>query len=134
MLIFVYSLTGEDIVDAAIREVREETGIHAVFKSMVTFRHAHTYAMFGNSDIYVVVLLSATSETIDKSDIEIAACKWMDIEDFLTNPNVISFNRFIVSQALDLQKRKLKIDLQKSTVTYANKTREFTALVLKDTE
>lgn len=88
--------------------------------------------MFGNSDIYAVVLLKATSATIDKSDIEIAACKWMDVEEFLNHPNVIEFNRFIVKQSLDLNNRKLKLDLMKGSITYANRTREFTSLVLKD--
>lgn len=88
--------------------------------------------MFGNSDIYAVVLLKATTDTIDKSDIEIAACKWMDVDKFLNHPNVIDFNRFIVKQALDINNRKLKLDLCKSSVTVANRTRDFTSLVLKD--
>lgn len=88
--------------------------------------------MFGNSDIYAVVLLKATSATIDKSEIEIAACKWMDVEEFLNHPKVIDFNRFIVKQALDINNRKLKLDLIKDSIIFENKRRDYTSLVLKD--
>ncbi|XP_063824909.1 uncharacterized protein LOC135074522 [Ostrinia nubilalis] len=127
-----YVERGEDIKDAAVREIKEETGIDAVFKSLVTFRHAHN-RMFGNSDIYAVVMLEATSDTINKSDIEIKDCKWMDIQEFLSHPEVYGFNRFIVQQALDLlNNRKLRFDLDKSTVHFGKLTTEITSFVVED--
>ncbi|KAM3964586.1 uncharacterized protein ACR2FA_001555 [Aphomia sociella] len=126
-----YVERGEDIKDAAVREVKEETGIDAVFDSMVTFRHTHNM-MFGNSDIYVVVCLKATSDIITKSDQEIKECKWMDVEEFLNHPNVHEFNRFLVKQAMDMKQRKLKIDLNKNTITIHKWKKDITSLVLED--
>ncbi|KAJ0177180.1 hypothetical protein K1T71_007189 [Dendrolimus kikuchii] len=126
-----YVERGEDIKDAAVREVKEETGIDATFDSMITMRHTHNM-MFGNSDIYVVVLLRATSDAITKSEAEILACKWMDINEFLNNPQVHEFNRFLVQQYLDLKSRKLKMNLHKKLLTIAKFSREITSLVLED--
>lgn len=114
-----------------MREVKEETGIDAEFQSVVTFRHTHN-AMFGNSDIYTIVMLKAMSDSISKSDIEIAACKWMDINEFLNHPNAIEFNKYIIRQAMSLVKRKIKLDLQKGTLVWANQNRNYTSLVVSD--
>lgn len=114
-----------------MREIKEETGIDAVFESLVTFRHTHNMG-YGNSDIYIVVLLKAVSELINKSNSEIKDCQWMDIEEYLNNPDVYEFNRFIVRQALDLKKRKLKFDLTKTTIHIGKWSRDITSFVVED--
>lgn len=127
----MYYLLGEDIKDAAIREVKEETGIDAIFESMITFRHRHN-ATFGNSDIYVVVLLKATSTNIVKCESEIKECKWMNIDEYLNHPDTIEFNKFILKQALDLKERGIYFDLKKKDVTVGKFTTCITSFTVEN--
>jgi ADP-ribose pyrophosphatase YjhB (NUDIX family) len=73
---------GEDVADACVRECREETGIEAVFESVVAFRHAHGF-MAGKSDVFFVCILRAKSSKITIQPAEIEAAKWGGIEEFL---------------------------------------------------
>lgn len=77
MLYFVF-VAGEDIGDAAIREVLEETNIKSEFQFLVSLRHTH-HGMFGCSDIYFIVGLKPLSEEIVKCSREIAVCEWMQV-------------------------------------------------------
>lgn len=65
-------------MEAAERELFEETGISGKFKSLVGFRHAHNYA-FGCSDIYMVARLSPVTFDIKKCEKEISECVWMKV-------------------------------------------------------
>ena len=47
---------GEELSDAAIREVYEETGIRCTFQSILGFRHSHQ-RQYGKSDLYFVCRL-----------------------------------------------------------------------------
>ncbi|GBG69999.1 hypothetical protein CBR_g4826 [Chara braunii] len=75
----------EDIWRAAVREVKEETGIDAEFLEIITFRQAHS-AAFGKSDLFMICALKPLSFEITKQDSEIEAAQWMPLDEFLGQP------------------------------------------------
>ena len=91
---------GEHLVDAAIREVLEETGIRTRFESLACFRHWHGYR-YGKSDIYFVARLSPLSREITMQEEEIEECLWMPVAEYLGSEATSVFNRRIVKAALD---------------------------------
>lgn len=81
---------GEDVPDAAMREVLEETGIETEFDAVMGIRHGH-FGLFGKSDLFLCVTLRVkpeSSRTIRAQETEIAAAKWATLEEFLSNPLV----------------------------------------------
>ncbi|KAJ4977143.1 hypothetical protein NE237_002249 [Protea cynaroides] len=73
---------GEDIREAAIREVKEETGIKTEFLEVLGFRQSHQ-VIFGKSDLFFLCILRPLSCDIKKQETEIEAAKWMPIEDYV---------------------------------------------------
>ena len=82
---------GEDIDEAVLREVLEETGIPCRFQSIVSFRHSHGMS-FGRSDLYFVCRLEPIEE-VDKDgnaiipepvacEEEIEAAAWVPMEEY----------------------------------------------------
>lgn len=126
-----YVERGEDIAKAAVREVKEETGVEAAFISLVTFRHTHNM-MFGNSDIYMLLMMRALSDKIVISPREVKDCKWMDVSEYTNHPHVHEFNRLIVKKALQYKNKNLKLDLQKKTVKWPTAVRDMTFLLVED--
>lgn len=96
-------------MDAAIREVHEETNISTKFESVLTIRHGHG-SMFGCSDIYTVVSLSPLNDNIEKCQREIEECKWMDIEEYLNHADVHDLNKFQLQKYLEYKKNDIKVN------------------------
>ena len=67
---------GEDFAEAVAREVTEETGVQTALDGLVSLRHSHA-RRFGQGDLYVVVRLRATSESITLNEDELADARWM---------------------------------------------------------
>ncbi|XP_026725260.1 nudix hydrolase 8-like [Trichoplusia ni] len=127
-----YVERGEDIIHAAAREVKEETGIVAAFESIVTFRHTHNM-MFGNSDIHAIVKMKALTEDIIISERELNVCKWMPVDEYTSHPLVNKFNQKMVKMALAYKQKNLNLDFQKQTVRWtASYIRDVNYLIVTD--
>jgi len=75
----------EDLHIAAIREVYEETRVKTEVISMLGFRQHHT-ASFGKSDLYFVFRLKPLTTEVVKQESEIAAVKWIPLDELLSLP------------------------------------------------
>ncbi|XP_028108929.1 nudix hydrolase 2 isoform X2 [Camellia sinensis] len=84
---------GEDICDAAVREVKEETGIDAKFVEILAFRQSHE-AFFEKSDLFFVCLLQPLSFDIQKQESEIEAAEWMPFREYAAQPFVQKHDLF----------------------------------------
>ena len=78
---------GEDVPEAAVREVMEETGVKSEFVSILSARHSHG-THFGRSDMFFVVALKALSDELIRCPKEIEKVEWKDLEFFANNPKV----------------------------------------------
>ena len=78
---------GEDVPEAAVREVMEETGVKAEFVSILSARHSHG-THFGRSDMFFVVALRALSDELIRCPKEIEKVEWKDLEFFANNPKI----------------------------------------------
>ncbi|XP_076434944.1 nucleoside diphosphate-linked moiety X motif 6-like [Babylonia areolata] len=96
---------GEDLGDTARREVLEETGIHCEFQSLLAFRHEHNYR-YGCSDMYFVCLMRPLTREIKACPLEIADCRWLDLDEFINHESVSDASRHFVQCYKDGLKHK----------------------------
>jgi len=76
---------GEEIGDAAAREVLEETGVRAEFEALLAMRVQHG-AAFGRDDFYFVAAMRAGAQEISLSGQgEIAECAWLSLEEYVAS-------------------------------------------------
>ncbi|RDX78606.1 Nudix hydrolase 2, partial [Mucuna pruriens] len=78
---------GEDICTAAVREVKEETGIDTEFVEVLAFKERHK-SFFRKSELFFVCMLQPRSFKIQRQVSEIEAAQWMAIEDYVAQPFV----------------------------------------------
>ncbi|KAK7299817.1 hypothetical protein RJT34_10645 [Clitoria ternatea] len=78
---------GEDICEAAIREVKEETGVDTKFVEVLAFRQSHK-SFFQKSDIFFVCMLQPQSFDIQSQASEIVEAQWIPVEDYAAQPFV----------------------------------------------
>ncbi|MDF1514984.1 MAG: NUDIX domain-containing protein, partial [Anaerolineae bacterium] len=90
---------GEHLIDAVVREVREETGVEAAFEALVGFRHWHGYR-WNKSDIYFICRLQPLTFDIKMQESEIEECLWMPVDQYLNLDTVGIFNKRVVEYAL----------------------------------
>lgn len=82
---------GEDIDEAAVREVLEETGVPCRFQSILAFRHTHNL-QFGRSDLYFMCRLEPMEDTDEEGNAvipepvpeveEIECAAWVPLQEF----------------------------------------------------
>ncbi|ONI09699.1 hypothetical protein PRUPE_4G004000 [Prunus persica] len=95
---------GEDIFAAAVREVKEETGIDSEFVEVLAFRQRHK-SFFQKSDLFFVCMLRPLSFDIQKQEHEIEAAKWMPFEEYAAQPFVQKYE--LLSYIHDICKAKM---------------------------
>eukprot|EP00475_Leptophrys_vorax_P043968 TRINITY_DN8646_c0_g1_i1.p1 TRINITY_DN8646_c0_g1~~TRINITY_DN8646_c0_g1_i1.p1 ORF type:complete len:293 (+),score=92.49 TRINITY_DN8646_c0_g1_i1:63-881(+) len=88
---------GEDITDACVREVLEETGVKVRFKKVLAFRHLLKFR-FQRGDLYFLCLCEPEDENnleIKMQESEVSACMWMPLEEYLQLNHVKSIFRHL---------------------------------------
>ena len=82
---------GEDVPDAATREVFEETGVRTEFVSVLGIRHGHN-APFGKSDLFFLCALKIAdgqqTHPIIVQETELAAAEWRDPADAFESAHI----------------------------------------------
>ncbi|MGB1226920.1 MAG: NUDIX domain-containing protein [Poseidonibacter sp.] len=91
----------EMISTALVREVKEETGIDVEFESIISLGHFYPH-QFHKSNLYILCIAKAKSFEINIEDTaEIIEAKWMDIDKYLEDENVLAYSKAVVIAAIE---------------------------------
>ena len=105
----------EMITKAATREVFEETGVKVEFDSIISLGHFYPH-QFHKSNLYILCLAKPLSYEINIQDTnEIEDAKWVDVQEYLDDEDVIEYSKAIVKAAL---KQKGLIKANQETLTH----------------
>ncbi|RXK09607.1 DNA mismatch repair protein MutT [Halarcobacter bivalviorum] len=98
----------EMITNALAREVYEETGVKVEFESVISLGHFYPH-QFHKSNLYVLCLAKPLTREINIYDTaEVIDAKWIDVNEYLADENVLTYSKAIVSAALS--SKGFKID------------------------
>ncbi|KAM1033676.1 hypothetical protein ACFX13_037958 [Malus domestica] len=95
---------GEDICVAAVREVKEETGIDSEFVEVLAFRQSHK-SFFEKSDLFFVCMMRPLSYDIQTQEHEIEAAQWIPFDEYAAQPFVQ--NNELLKYISDICKTKI---------------------------
>lgn len=99
---------GENIDDAVLREVKEETGIDAKVKNIVSLRSI--ILPNGNSEIYIVFLLDYLSGAPSPDNAENDGANFFNADDIINNENVVYLSRYLIKMIISGEYNKFSID------------------------
>lgn len=99
---------GENIDDAVLREIKEETSIESRVKNIISIRSI--VLPDGNSEIYIVFLLDYVSGTPTSDEIENDAADFFDINEVINDKNVVYLSRYLIKKVLTHTSNKLSPD------------------------
>jgi 8-oxo-dGTP diphosphatase len=92
---------GEMISTAVQREVLEETGIDVEFESIISLGHFYPH-QFHKSNLYIICIAKAKSSEINIQDThEIMDAKWIDVNIYLEDKDVLAYSKAIVFASLE---------------------------------
>ncbi|MFV9567927.1 NUDIX hydrolase [Thermoanaerobacter mathranii] len=99
---------GENIDDAVLREIKEETSIEARVKNIISIRSI--LLPDNSSEIYIVFLLDYVSGTPTPDGIENDSADFLDIDEVIKNENVVYLSRYLIKKVLTYNYNKLSPD------------------------
>ena len=92
---------GEMISTAVQREVLEETGIDVEFEAIISLGHFYPH-QFHKSNLYIICLAKAKSSEINIQDThEIIDAKWINVNKYLEDEDVLAYSKAIVFASLE---------------------------------
>ena len=105
-----YIDNNENISQALMREVFEETGVNVSPESIVTLGH-FSPGQFGESNIYIVCKAKPLTKEINiTDDHEIIEAKWIGVDEYINCKDVHVYNKKIIKTAMRNDGIKLDVN------------------------